>query len=69
MGAHSLVLSYPDWATRYVVRRRSSPRGPVVETYPAGRDGLAATNGVLSIVVPLSQSSSFFELYLPAANR
>jgi len=64
-----LRLTYPDWATRYVIRRRASPNGAVLETFSGGHEGLVATNGVFAVEVPANQESGFFELYLPAANR
>ena len=63
-----LRLSYPDWGTRYVVRRRSLPKGLVTKVYPGGRNGLVATNGVYSVDVSLEDAQGFFELYLPPEN-
>ena len=62
-------LTYPDWGTRYAVRRRSRPKGDVTQIYPGGYEGLVATNGVFTVDVPLDQTNGYFELYLPAANR
>ena len=66
--ANKLRLSYPYWGTRYVVRRRSLPKGLVTKVYPGGRSGLVATNGVYSLDVTLEDAQGFFELYLPPEN-
>ena len=66
--ADKLRLSYPDWGKRYVIRRRSLPKGLVTKVYPGGRNGLVATNGVYSLDVTLEDAQGFFELYLPPEN-
>ena len=66
---NTLRLTYPDWGSRYAVRRRSRPKGDVTQVYAGGHEGLVATNGVFTVDVPLDQTNGYFELYLPAANR
>ena len=66
---NTLRLTYPDWGTRYAVRRRTGPKGPVAQIYAGGHEGLVATNGVFTVDVPLDQTNGYFELFLPAANR
>ena len=66
--SNTLRLTYPDWGTRYAIRRRKKQKGDIVQVYAGGHEGLVANNGVFTVDVALDQAEGYFELFLPAAN-